>query len=112
MLTRITQFVSSLYEQSAVRATTVVRADLSMRIYQQSLLLDRVVDTGDSSTTMMTADVERVQLGVRKIHDAWASFVSVAIGLWLIEAQLGLAALVTLGLIGGKPIYHGCNRQS
>jgi hypothetical protein len=77
-----------------------------MRIYQQSLLLDRVVDTGDSSTTMMTADVERVQLGVRKIHDAWASFVSVAIGLWLIEAQLGLAALVTLGLIGGGSIYH------
>lgn len=61
------------------------------------------MDTGDSSTTMMTADVERVQLGVRKIHDAWASFVSVAIGLWLIEAQLGLAALVTLGLIGGEP---------
>ncbi|KAI8395666.1 hypothetical protein FOFC_21196 [Fusarium oxysporum] len=100
-------FVSSFYEQSAVRATTVVRADLSMRIYQQSLLLDRVVDTGDSSTTMMTADVERVQLGVRKIHDAWASFVSVAIGLWLIEAQLGLAALVTLGLIGGKSFRHG-----
>ncbi|KAF4442024.1 multidrug resistance [Fusarium acutatum] len=100
-------FVSSLYEQSAVRATTVVRADLSMRIYQQSLLLDRVVDTGDSSTTMMTADVERVQLGVRKIHDAWASFVSVAIGLWLIEAQLGLAALVTLGLIGGSLLLGG-----
>ncbi|KAF4502374.1 multidrug resistance [Fusarium agapanthi] len=94
-------FVSSLYEQSAVRATTVVRADLSMRIYQQSLLLDRVVDTGDSSTTMMTADVERVQLGVRKIHDAWASFVSVAIGLWLIEAQLGLAALIGSLLLGG-----------
>ncbi|KAF5660313.1 multidrug resistance [Fusarium circinatum] len=94
-------FVSSLYEQSAVRATTVVRADLSMRIYQQSLLLDRVVDTGDSSTTMMTADVERVQLGVRKIHDAWASFVSVAIGLWLIEAQLGLAALTGSLLLGG-----------
>ncbi|KAG4291732.1 hypothetical protein FPRO06_12985 [Fusarium proliferatum] len=100
-------FVSSLYEQSAVRATTVVRADLSMRIYQQSLLLDRVVDTGDSSTTMMTADVERVQLGVRKLHDAWASFVSVAIGLWLIEAQLGLAALVTLGLIGGSLLLGG-----
>ncbi|KAF5717156.1 multidrug resistance [Fusarium mundagurra] len=100
-------FVSSLYEQSAVRATTVVRADLSMRIYQQSLLLDRVVDTGDSSTTMMTADVERIQLGVRKIHDAWASLVSVAIGLWLIEAQLGLAALVTLGLIGGSLLLGG-----
>uniref|UniRef100_A0A0D2Y6P3 ABC transporter domain-containing protein n=1 Tax=Fusarium oxysporum (strain Fo5176) TaxID=660025 RepID=A0A0D2Y6P3_FUSOF len=46
-------FVSSLYEQSAVRATTVVRADLSMRIYQQSLLLDRVVDTGDSSSLLL-----------------------------------------------------------
>ncbi|KAF4340735.1 multidrug resistance [Fusarium beomiforme] len=100
-------FVSSLYEQKAVRATTVVRADLSMRIYQQSLLLDRVVDSTDSSTTMMTADVERVQLGVRKIHDAWASFVSVAIGLWLIEVELGLSALVTLALIGGSLMLGG-----
>ncbi|KAF4440782.1 hypothetical protein F53441_12190 [Fusarium austroafricanum] len=100
-------FVSSLYEQKAVRATTVVRADLSLRIYQQSLLLDRVVDSTDSSTTMMTADVERVQLGVRKIHDAWASFVAVAIGLWLIEVELGLPSLVTLGLIGGSLMLGG-----
>lgn len=51
---------------------------------------------------MMTADVERVQLGVRKMHDAWASLVAVAIGLWLIEAELGLPSLVTLALIGGE----------
>jgi hypothetical protein len=50
---------------------------------------------------MITADVERVQLGFRKLHDAWGPLVSVGIGLWLVELQLGYSSLVTLGLIVG-----------
>ena len=50
----------------------------------------------------MTADVERVQLGVRKMHDVWGPLTSAGIGLWLIEAELGLSSLATLGLIVGE----------
>lgn len=90
-----------MYEQKSARAATAIRGTVAFRIYQHSLRLDRVVDSKDSSTTMITADLERIQQGVRKFHDAWASIAAVGIGLWLIEAELGLSSLVTLALIGG-----------
>jgi len=51
---------------------------------------------------MITADVERVQMGVRKMHDFWASLATVGIGLWLIESRLGLSSLLTLAVIFGE----------
>jgi len=91
-----------MYEQKSARAATVIRADASLRIYQHSLRLHRVVDSKDSSTTMMTADMDRIQQGVRKLHDAWASLASVGIGLWLITIELGVMSLATLAMIGGE----------
>lgn len=48
---------------------------------------------------MITADVERVQAGVRKMHDFWANLATIGIGLWLIESRLGPSSLLTLALI-------------
>jgi ATP-binding cassette subfamily C (CFTR/MRP) protein 1 len=94
--------MASTYEGKAARAATVVRADLSTRIFQQSLKLDRIVVSKDSSTTMITADVDRVQSGIRKMHDFWANLATIAIGLWLIDTQLGPSSLLTLALIFGE----------
>lgn len=94
--------MAATYEGKAARAATVVRADLSSRIFQQSLQLDRIVLSKDSSTTMITADVERVQEGVRKMHDFWANLATIAIGLWIITVQLGPSSLFSLVLIFGE----------
>ena len=94
--------MASTYEGKAGRAATIIRSDLSTRIFQQSLKLDRIVVSKDSSTTMITADVERVQMGIRKMHDFWANLAGVGIGLWLIKTQLGPSSLLTLVLIFGK----------
>ncbi|PTB37966.1 hypothetical protein M441DRAFT_60292 [Trichoderma asperellum CBS 433.97] len=91
--------MASTYEGKAARAATLVRADLSTRIFQQSLKLDRTVISKDSNTTMITADVERVQAGVRKMHDLWANLATVGLGLWLVESRLGPSSLLTLALI-------------
>ena len=71
--------MASTYEGKAARAATVIRAHLSSRIFQQSLKLDRIVVSKDSSTTMITADVDRVQLGIRIMHDFWANLAAVAL---------------------------------
>jgi hypothetical protein len=55
---------------------------------------------------MITADVERVQAGVRKMHDFWANLATIGIGLWLIESRLGPSSLLTLALICGKDRIH------
>ncbi|KAL6894904.1 P-loop containing nucleoside triphosphate hydrolase protein [Trichoderma evansii] len=98
--------MASTYEQKAARAATLVRADLSSRIFQQSLKLDRTVISKDSNTTMITADVERVQAGVRKMHDLWGNLVTVGLGLWLVECRLGPSSLLTLALIFGEDRIH------
>lgn len=94
--------MASTYEGKAARAATVIRADLSSRIFQQSLKLDRIVVSKDSSTTMITADVDRVQSGIRKMHDFWANLATIGIGLWLIESRLGASSLLTLAVIVGE----------
>ncbi|KAL3426496.1 hypothetical protein PVAG01_00005 [Phlyctema vagabunda] len=91
--------MASTYEGKAARAATVIRADLSSRIFQQSLKLDRIVVSKDSSTTMITADVDRVQAGIRKMHDFWANLATIGIGLWLINSQVGPSSLLTLALV-------------
>jgi hypothetical protein len=48
----------------------------------------------------MSADVERVGTGLRTLHEVWASTLEIALALWLIKGQIGVAAvsaaLVTL----------------
>jgi len=46
----------------------------------------------------MSADVERFAAGSRNLHECWACLVEMALGLWLLEQQLGLAVAVIGGL--------------
>lgn len=94
--------MASTYETKVARAATLVRADLSSRIFRQSLKLDRTVISKESSTTLITADVERVQLGVRRMHDFWANLATIGLGLWLIESRLGPSSLLSLALLVGE----------
>jgi ATP-binding cassette subfamily C (CFTR/MRP) protein 1 len=52
------------------------------------------------AVTLMSADVERVGTGLRTFHEIWASTLEIALALWLIKGQIGVAAvsaaLVTL----------------
>jgi ATP-binding cassette subfamily C (CFTR/MRP) protein 1 len=46
----------------------------------------------------MSADVERFAAGSRNMHECWACVIQVALGLWLLERQLGWAVAATAGL--------------
>jgi hypothetical protein len=45
----------------------------------------------------MSTDIERIAGGVTQVHETWASIVELAIAIWLIERQLGVAVLVPVG---------------
>lgn len=42
----------------------------------------------------MGADVERIILGLRSIHEVWASLVDISIAIYLLEKQVYVACLV------------------
>lgn len=55
-----------------------------------------------SSMTLMSADIERIVQGWQSMHEIWASAVEVAIAIYLLEKQLGVACAVPIGVSIGR----------
>lgn len=58
---------------------------------------------GDASAvTLMSTDVERIVLGMAKIHDAWSTLVQVACAMYILSQQVGVVFVAPVGLSIGK----------
>lgn len=59
------------------------------------------IGTGDDSAalTLMSTDMERIQLGFRSLHDMWASVLQVALSGWMLYNRLGVAFVVPVGVV-------------
>ncbi|KEZ41985.1 hypothetical protein SAPIO_CDS6562 [Scedosporium apiospermum] len=44
----------------------------------------------------MSADIERIALGLKNVHDLWANVIQVALAAWLLEKQTGVAIVLPL----------------
>jgi hypothetical protein len=78
----------------------MIRGTLVNLVYQRTLELSTSSLDESKAVTLMSADVERIGTGLRTMHEVWASIIEIALALWLIQGQLGIAtisaALVTL----------------
>ncbi|RDL36338.1 Uncharacterized protein BP5553_05690 [Venustampulla echinocandica] len=88
----------AFYRQCTARLITAVRADLVTKIYSHTLNLSSSSSSRDATSTLMSADVERFAAGSRNMHECWACIVEVALGVWILEQQLGVAVAATGGL--------------
>lgn len=59
------------------------------------------IGTGDDSValTLMSTDMERINLGLRSLHDIWASIIQVALAGWMLYKQLGVVFVVPMGVV-------------
>lgn len=55
-----------------------------------------------ASMTLMSADIERIVQGWQSMHEIWAAAVEVAIAIYLLERQLGVACAVPIGVSIGR----------
>ncbi len=92
------QVTQAFYRQCTARVITAVRADLVTKIYIHTLKLSSSSSSRDAASTIMSADVERFAAGSRNMHECWACIIDVALGIWLLEQQLGVAVAATGGL--------------
>lgn len=86
------------------QAVYKARGCLSAAIYRKTTKAKATAADDSAALTLMSTDIERSILGGHFAHEVWASFIEVAIGLWLLEEQLGLAFLapvVTIGVCAG-----------
>jgi ATP-binding cassette subfamily C (CFTR/MRP) protein 1 len=81
------------YQHQANRMATMVRGSLVNAIY--ALTLDLSVTSLDESAavTLMSSDVERICEAILPIHSMWSSPLEIALAIWLLQKEIGLALL-------------------
>lgn len=57
--------------------------------------------TGDDSAalTLMSTDIERIDVGFRSLHDIWASIIQAALASWMLYNQLGAVFVAPIGVV-------------
>ncbi|KAL4747875.1 hypothetical protein BDW72DRAFT_215157 [Aspergillus terricola var. indicus] len=85
-------------QHKTYRLITMIRGSLVPLMYRQTLRLDLGAVRNSAALTLMSVDIERVASGLRNLHEVWASPVDVALALWLLERQLGVAAVAPAGI--------------
>lgn len=88
------QVTNAIYWQQVHRFQTMLRAGLVTLIYDSTLELRAETLRGSAAITLAGTDVQRVVDQCAAIHELWASLVEVAVGIWLLNRQVGLASLV------------------
>ena len=99
----------AVYWRQTFRMLTRVRAGLITSIFRHTVTLQETAVKDSAAITLMGTDVERIVQSLRLVHELWASVPEVAIGIWLLARQLGVASVVPLiiclaSLLGSGPI--------
>jgi hypothetical protein len=75
---------------------TMIRGGLISLIFQKTLQLDTDAITDSAPVTLMSTDIDGITLGFQNIHEIWGDLVQVAIGLYLLQTQVGNAGFLVV----------------
>ncbi|KAF7958001.1 hypothetical protein EAE96_003568 [Botrytis aclada] len=75
------------------RMTTMVRGALISAIYSHTLELSLPNLDKSAAVTLMSSDVERICVALQPIHNLWASALEIALAIWLLKREIGIALL-------------------
>lgn len=81
------------------RMRTMARSILVTETYMN---VTRVrIGAGDDSAalTLMSTDIERIKMGLRYLHEVWASLLQAAIAGWMLYTRLGVVFVAPMGLV-------------
>lgn len=74
-------------------------------IYDTTLTLPSNAIDETAALTLMNTDIERICFGMQYMHEMWASTVEVAVAIYLLERQVGLASIVPAIIVLGTLIH-------
>ncbi|KAL9079436.1 MAG: hypothetical protein Q9157_001690 [Trypethelium eluteriae] len=80
------------------RAITMARGGLISMIYSKMTHLSMTAADPAASLTLMSADIERITTGWQTMHEIWANIIEVALAIYLLERQLGVACVIPLAV--------------
>lgn len=87
------------YSYWNIKSLYQTRGCLAAAIYRKTVTAKLTTADDSAALTLMSTDIERIILGGEFVHEVWASTLEVAIGLWLLEEQIGVAFLAPIVII-------------
>lgn len=80
-----------------------------MRTMARSILVTEIfiratqarIETADdcAALTLMSTDMERIKMGLRTLHDTWASLIQAAVAAWMLQRRLGVVFVVPIAVV-------------
>jgi ATP-binding cassette, subfamily C (CFTR/MRP), member 1 len=101
-LTNRMQISTVRYMHQLYRTITMLRGALVGIVYSKTLLLQDGVYDESAALTHMSTDVDRIGLSMMNMNEIWARLIEVAIGVWLLERQLGAVSIVPIIVVVGE----------
>ncbi|KAI7217129.1 multidrug resistance-like protein [Hortaea werneckii] len=74
----------------------MIRGLLIGAICEKSLQLPNEETSKQSAITLISADTERINLGLRNMHEVWANIIELAVAIYLLQREVGVIAVVPL----------------
>lgn len=90
------------HQHLTYRAIAMARGQLISMLFEKATELNITNANPTAALTLMSADIERIDMGWRTAHEIWANPVEIAIAIYLLERQLGIACLIPVGTAIGK----------
>lgn len=84
---------NAAFMHQTYRMVTTCRGAVVSMIYAQTVDLNLTSVDESAALTLMSTDVERIGLGLEDIHGIWAAMIEIAVGVFLLQRQIGLASL-------------------
>lgn len=76
----------------------MVRGGLIAMLYRKATDLSMKDLDPAASMTLMSADIERIVQGWQSMHEIWANSAEVAIAIYLLKRQIGVACVIPVGV--------------
>jgi ABC-type multidrug transport system fused ATPase/permease subunit len=81
------------------RLRTMVRSILVTETFKAATRIR--LGSGDDSAalTLMSTDMERIRMGLRFVHETWASVIQAGLAAWMLYRQLGVVFVAPVGVV-------------
>ena len=80
----------------------MVRGGLISMLYRKATDLSITAVDPAASLTLMSADIERITNGWQTMNEIWANAIEIAVAIYLLERQLGVACFIPVAVAIGK----------
>jgi len=87
----------------------MLRGALVGLIYNHTLVAPDGLFDESAAITLMSTDIDRITISMQSIHEIWARFIEVSIGIWLLERELGAVCVAPILLVAGMVIFDAYN---